>query len=224
MDENMAYHCFRIDKGDPDIRALADRYKHLRLAALQQSPSSFSSTLEIEEAFTDYAWTSRLCAPGKETFICCCVAAEKAAPLQDLWLGQVTLLGPISAGAFCLSADSTPEQGGDEERWQMLSLYTLPSHRGKGLGKMLCRAAFHHLSSLQGPSRVRVRIMVKPENQVTLGLYRGLGFVDAGRCTLEEALKANGDADLLPRGTLPEKYTTRSGIVMTVNLDRLEPS
>ncbi|KAH6999376.1 hypothetical protein EDB80DRAFT_724622 [Ilyonectria destructans] len=81
----------------------------------------------------------------------------------------------------------------------MLSLYTLPEHRGKRLGKKLCEEAFRHLTSEQRgqASEILVRVMIKPENEVTIVLYVSPGFEDSGACTLEEALKANGDAELL---------------------------
>lgn len=42
-------------------------------------------------------------------------------------------------------------------------------------------------------AKIRVRTMVKPENTAMVKLYEGLGFTHAGKCTLAEALKANGD-------------------------------
>ena len=89
------------------------------------------------------------------------------------------------------------------------------------MGKDLCREAFRYLTSLERlPKKVRVRIMVKPQNTVTLKMYGGLGFFDAGLCTLEEALRANGDSEFIPAGPLTEKYTSRSGIIMALELKR----
>jgi len=48
------------------------------------------------------------------------------------------------------------------------------------------------------PKQIRVRITVKPENTATVKLYKGLGFTHAGKCTLAEALVANGDGELIP--------------------------
>ncbi len=65
--------------------------------------------------------------------------------------------------------------------------------------------------------RSRVRIMIHPRNIVVKKLYEGLGFVDAGNCTLAEAYLSNGDAEMLPAdGGLsdPEKYHSRQGIIM----------
>ncbi|CAH0039968.1 unnamed protein product [Clonostachys solani] len=235
----MAYTFFRIDKDAPNLPSLAAKYKELRLAALQNSPASFSSTYETEAQFSDEVWLSRINTPNKETFICAAVDEGSSGsidpstvPLEKCeWVAQVTLLGPVSADDYALPSEaSQPDVASDkdEEKWQMLSLYTLPQHRGKGLGKRLCKETFQFLASSRReyhghgvPKQVRVRIMVKPDNHVTLGLYRSMGFVDAGTCTLEEALRANGDADLLPPGLLPEKFKSRSGKIMALVLDRV---
>jgi ribosomal protein S18 acetylase RimI-like enzyme len=143
---------------------------------------------------------------------------------REEWVAQVTLRGPLSVDKFLLPVDSEqpatlPDQ--EQEKWQMLSLYTLPEYRGLGLGKGLCRAAFTFLEARPGSaSAILVRIMVKPENQVTLGLYASIGFERTGTCTLEEALRANGDADLLPPEPLPERFTNRGGIIMALHLKR----
>lgn len=218
----MTYTFVRLDPSHAEISTLASKYRDLRLAALKESPTSFSSTFETESAFSIEQWISRITTPGKETFICATTPHITAEECE--WVAQVTLLGPVKATAFTLPDDSgQPNVAADdvEEKWQMLSLYTLPAHRGKGVGKGLCLEAFRYLTSLnRPPNKVRVRIMVKPQNTVTLKMYKGLGFFDAGLCTLEEALRANGDAEFVPAGNLPEKYTTRSGIIMALEFNR----
>jgi ribosomal protein S18 acetylase RimI-like enzyme len=233
----MEYIYFKIDKDAPNLQTLAAKYRELRLEALQQSPTSFSSTYEIEEQFSDDVWTSRLLTANKETFICAALSGggggTTAAPEDCEWAGQVTMLGPVLSDVFALPTEAGEPAIGDdatEEKWQMLSLFTLPSHRGKGLGKKLCQEAFRFLVSppnnehqqpqQERATKVRVRIMIKPENWITVNLYRSLGFVDAGTCTLEEALRANGDAELLPSGPLSDTYTKRSGKIMLLELDR----
>jgi ribosomal protein S18 acetylase RimI-like enzyme len=188
--------------------------------ALRQSPTAFSSTWEAESRFTDDVWVSRLCDMEKETFVCVSEGEQTSA-----WVAQVTLRGPLSAEAFALPSESGQSSGADdgsEEKWQMLSLYSLPSHSGRGLAAKLCKEAFQFLVCRQGmeaPS-VLVRIMVKPENVATIRLYNRIGFEHTGLCTLEEALRANGDGHLIPEGKLEEKYTSRSGIIMALQLNR----
>ncbi|KAI9151305.1 putative epoxide hydrolase [Paramyrothecium foliicola] len=60
----------KIERHDPNIKHLANQYKVLRLKALEQSPTAFSSTLEIEAALSDDTWISRITDPSKEAFVC----------------------------------------------------------------------------------------------------------------------------------------------------------
>ncbi|KAH7141474.1 hypothetical protein B0J13DRAFT_556906 [Dactylonectria estremocensis] len=216
----MTYSFIHIDKHAVDISPAVAKYRTLRLEALRQSPTAFSSTLETETQFSDDVWVSRLGDAEKETFVCVFEEGETSE-----WVAQVTLRGPLSAEEFELPSESgqhSPADGQVDENWQMLSLYSLPSHRGKGLASKLCKEAFQFLVRRQGTEtpHVQVRIMVKPENTATIQLYNGLGFQHTGLCTLEEALRANGDSDLIPKGKLDERYTTRSGIIMALRLDR----
>jgi ribosomal protein S18 acetylase RimI-like enzyme len=214
---------FRIAKGN-DIASSAEKYKQLRLKTLSVAPGSFSSTFEIESALTDTDWVRRLAADGRETFVCAATPTENSLPdsqipVQSIWVGQLTLRGPQTPDDFIL-----PEEAGqwnptvedeDIECWQMLSLFTLPDHRGQGLGKALCQEALNYLAShRECPTKVWVRLMVKPENHATVSLYRGLGFAEAGKCTLAEALIANGDENLLPDDISGERYSSRSGLIM----------
>ncbi|KAL3444610.1 hypothetical protein BJX65DRAFT_310796 [Aspergillus insuetus] len=240
MSSNMStsqytYSFFRIAT-DNNIASSAEKYKQLRLTALTVAPGSFSSTYEIESALEDTEWVDRLAADGRETFVCAAspISTEDKDSSshsririseEGIWVGQLTLRGPQSAEDFILpeaSGQPTPtDGGGDIECWQMLSLFTLPHHRGQGLGKRLCREALNYLSLYgESPRKVWVRLMVKPENHATVSLYRGLGFADAGKCTLAEALVANGDEDLLPADISGQKYSSRSGLIMILEMCR----
>lgn len=217
----MEYNIIKVDKAGANIRKVANQYRSLRLEALKQSPTAFSSTFETESSFSDDVWIARLQDPEKETFACVAIAEDGA----EEWVGQVTLRGPVKYDDFVApegSGQETPRPDDEEEKWQMLSLYTLPTHRGKRLGARLCEKTFDFLRTRKGngPPKVVLRIMVKPENTVTLRLYEGLGFKHAGRCTLQEALMANGDADLIPAGELDERYTARSGLVMLLHISK----
>ncbi|KAK9426625.1 putative N-acetyltransferase domain-containing protein [Seiridium unicorne] len=210
----------KIDRDDPNISYQARQYKTLRLKALELSPTAFSSTLQIESAFSEETWIGRITDPLKETFICAVTSDQGVGE----WAAQVTLRGPVTADDYQLPAESgqsAPLPDELQEKWQMLSLYTLPGYRGKGLGKKLCQTAFEFLARKSGiaPS-IQVRIMVKAENQVTLGLYGSMGFVRTGTCTLEEALNANGDSDLIPPAPLPDLFTRRGGVIMALDIPR----
>ena len=209
----MSYSFIHVDRSVADLPSVATQYKTLRLEALNQSPEAFSSTWDSESLYTDDIWISRLTDPEKVAFACVYTDGQ-----TSRWVGQVTMRGPLSAEEFALppeSGQTTPESDEKDEKWQMLSLYISIDHRGKGLSAKLCQAAFGFLSDRvkRGPT-LTVRLMLKPENSAALRLYERLGFIWTGACTLEEALRANGDADALPAGVLMDKYTARTGMIM----------
>ncbi|KAL2693467.1 hypothetical protein Neosp_000027 [[Neocosmospora] mangrovei] len=214
----MTYTVLRIDKSDTDFPSLVNKYKALRLSALQQTPSAFSSTYEAESKLSDHDWMTRLRNPSKDIFV--------VADSNDEWVAQVTVYGPVSAEAYTLPPEAgqppvTPDE--EEEKWQMLSLYVLPSHRGEGVAKLLCRKAIDHLRSLHHTApRIRVRTMIAPDNQAACALFGSLGFSDAGLCTLAEGLRSNGE--VVPEGVLSAKYTTRAGIIMATTQNRFKGS
>jgi ribosomal protein S18 acetylase RimI-like enzyme len=216
------YRYIRVEQtaNEADRALSASKYKALRLTALQESPHAFSSTLEIESQFPDDLWISRLSRPGQDIFACIYEDDEGATE----WVAQVTVRGPVPASDFELPAESgqaIPSPDEEEEKWQMLSLYTAPGHRGKGLGAQLCQTVFEHLTGRPGASpRIMVRIMVKPDNVATLNLYNRLGFAETGRSTQVEALRANGDGDMIPQGPLAAKYTIRNAIIMALQMER----
>lgn len=221
MASDYQYTYFRVSK-TKHLHTSARQYKELRLRALKLSPSSFGSTYEIESTFPDEYWISRVTADGRETFICAATASSEsnASDLSSLeWVAQVTLLGPRSREQFTLptvSRQPVPGTDEQEERWQMLGLYTLTSHRGKGIATKLCQEALDYIRSYRSePKNVRFRLMVKPGAQAPLGFYEQLGFTEVANSTLAEAMIANGDGSFLPEDyPEQEKYMVRNSHVM----------
>ena len=215
------YTYFRVSKTD-DVHSSARNYRDLRLRALKASPGSFASTYDVEAALTEVDWIDQLKLPDREVFIGATTSHDHH---PSEWVGQVTLRGPISQEDFFLPPQSghpPPGPDSEEERWQVLGLFTLPGHRGNGLGAQLCREALEYLRHHQSsPKRLQVRLMVKPENHATVKLYQRLGFVVTGMCTLAEALIANGDGHLLPKDISGAKYSDRTGLIMASYLDPL---
>ena len=219
MESKYAYSFFQVSKTD-NIHASALKYRDLRLRALKTSPDSFASKYEIEATFSDADWIKQLTVANREVFIC--AASPSDANVTDTdsveWVGQVSVRGPISQQDFTLppeSGQAKPKPDTEEERWQILSLFTLPEHRGNGLGGKLCQEALDYLQVCRPVSSIHVRLMVKPENHVTVKLYERLGFSTIGKCTLAEALRANGDGHLLPSDTSSAKYSSRTGLIMS---------
>ncbi|KAJ5825663.1 Acyl-CoA N-acyltransferase [Penicillium riverlandense] len=225
MASSYTYSFFPVSRTD-GISASAQKYRELRLKALKTSPGSFSSTYDIEAAFTDAERVDRLTVPDREVFICAATpwGRDPLCPSGIQWVSQVTLRGPSSSADFELPPEAgQPPQRSDkeEERWQMLSLFTLPEHRGRGLGSKLCQASLDHLRSYRSsPREIQVRLIVKAGNDVTVELYRRLGFIHAGRATLVEALIANGDEHLIPKERNSAKYSERQGLIMISRISR----
>lgn len=202
---------------------LAGKFASLRLSALTVSAPAFSSTFEIESVFTASQWMSRLQRPLLHTFVAVAYAAGTPPELQTIdagdWIGSATLLGPFTKASFAIPESGGPDVGDDdvESKWQMTAVYNSPIHRGKGIAKMLIQSAMSFASEEGKRRETRMRIMIHPRNVVVKKLYEGLGFVDAGNCTLAEAYLSNGDAEMLPAdGGLsdPAKYHVRQGIIM----------
>lgn len=225
MSEDESFTYFVIPKGD-DIKAMAPKYRTLRLRALKASPASFGSTYELEAVLADAQWVARLAERRKETIICARFANKGpvADPSEGEWIGSLTIRGPLSKGDFILpeaSGQALPRDDNVEERWQMLALFVLPEYRRRGLAKGLCKAAMAYLRHYNTkPPTVLLRLMVRPDNSTAMGLYTGLGFRESGTCTLLEALVANGDTNLLPRDVTGETYTKRGGVIMTYRIVR----
>lgn len=224
----------RVSKDDDStIAALAQKYRCLRLISLKLSPESFASTLAIESQYDQSVWQERLRRPGFETFICAVltqsnsVSTSRVCDLtsdETTWVAQVTLHGPISHSDFELPVASgqrqpTAEESRTEERWQVLSLYVHPGYRGHAVAQQICSSAFDYLMAERfqrngALKQLSLRAMVKPDNVASIALFkRKLSFKESGRCTLPEALVANGD--VVPEDMDEEVYTRRKGWILS---------
>ncbi|KAG4443737.1 hypothetical protein IFR05_000826 [Cadophora sp. M221] len=218
------YKIHHLPASDPTLLPfLAGKFASLRLSALTVSAPAFSSTFEIESIFTASQWISRLQRPLLHTFVAVAYAANTPSELQTIdagdWIGSATLLGPFTKDIFTIPESGGPEEGDDEveSKWQMTAVYNSPLHRGKGIAKMLIQSGIEFASQEGKRRESRVRIMIHPRNLLVKKLYEGLGFVDAGNCTLAEAYVSNDDAEMLPSdgGTSEsEKYHVRLGLIM----------
>jgi ribosomal protein S18 acetylase RimI-like enzyme len=224
------YKTLRIPPNSPH---LATKYRATKLAALTTSPTSFAVTLADESLHPPSTWQARLTPPS---IILVCVATtptEDALSEEDLllereWIGFATIRGPLSwENLFFLpeSGQPVPADVDAETMWHLCNVYTSPAHRRRGISTRLISAATEiaraHTKELQGAKqmRARIRLFCSPKNEVVVSLYAGLGFVEAGRITLEEAFVANGDEGVLPRDRestemLRERWKGRGGLAM----------
>lgn len=192
-------------KNDVLVRYLADKYASLRVSGLEQSPQSFSATLQDELRLAVEEKISRILVSKKHILVIVKRALDANMPerlwYDEEWVGQATLFGPLSWEVYSspfrkththasLSnsqvqllagwTDEVPKTDlAKTAYWHMTALYIDVNHRRLGLAKKLCLAAFEHIrniSSLENFDRALLRIIIKPTNTVVVDMYRSLGF------------------------------------------------
>jgi ribosomal protein S18 acetylase RimI-like enzyme len=139
------------------ISADAAALQSLRLAALRESPASFSSSYE-EECET---------------------------PLATIEQNLATESGRTTFGAFAGSELVGMVGVGREPERKLVhkgfvrSMYVAPAHRGKGLGRQLLQEALSFASSMKGLRLVT--LSVTADNEQAVALYESAGFKAFGR-------------------------------------------
>jgi|ERR1700728_1985359 GNAT superfamily N-acetyltransferase len=131
-------------------------FKAVRLRALQEAPSAFGSTYAREAQFTEDEWLARAMRWNGETGI-----------------GFLA----IEDGAACGIAGAFLDQN-DGSRAHLVSMWTAPTHRRRGVGRMLVEA-------VPGWARLRgarsLNLMVTSMNEGAILFYERLGFAMTGR-------------------------------------------
>jgi len=128
----------------------------VRLRALQESPSAFGSTHARESTFTGEEWRARL---------------ERWNGVRGI--GYLAFENAVACGIAGALLDEE-----DATRAQLVSMWTAPTHRRKGIGRLLVEevagwAVQHGVVVLQ--------LMVTSKNQSAIGFYEELGFTRTGR-------------------------------------------
>ena len=141
-----------ISRVNPDQWAT---YREVRLAALADSPESFSSTLERELGFTEQVWRDRL---GTNTSL--------LAWLDNRPVGTVAVLRTEFA-----------ETHGFTGAWHLIAMWVNPSARRLGLGGQLVAAAADLARSAGAPSLL---LWVVETNDAARVLYERQGFRATG--------------------------------------------
>ena len=90
-------------------------------------------------------------------------------------------------------------------RWQIANVAVAPSHRGRGISKLLMQAALDHVAACRGQWAV---LQVYARNDVARGLYDSLGFELVGG-TVD--LRAPRTPHLDTSGTVPRLKTFGAG-------------
>jgi ribosomal protein S18 acetylase RimI-like enzyme len=131
-------------------------FKAVRLRALRDTPSAFGSTYAKESQLTDADWIKR--------------AVQ--------WNGERTAgFLAMDSGAACGIAGSFLDQD-DARRAHLVSMWTAPTHRQRGIGRLLVNEVF-------GWARLRrartLQLMVTSNNEPAILFYQRLGFTRTGR-------------------------------------------
>lgn len=134
-------------------------FKTVRLRALKDTPQAFSATYAKESQFDNAEWIRR---------------TERMN--GDRGIGFVALDGDNACGIVGAFLDTN-----DATQAQLVSMWTAPTHRQRGVGRLL-------VNEILGWARSReVRIlllMVTPNNEQAMRFYERLGFTRTGRTEL----------------------------------------
>lgn len=130
-------------------------FKSVRLAALKESPLAFGSTYAREAAFDEAEWLKRL----------------------ERWNGErgigfLAMDGEVGCGI----AGALIEE--DESRATLVSMWTAPTYRKDGVGRMLVDAV---LAWAESRGVKTLDLLVTGVNGGAMRFYERLGFVKTGR-------------------------------------------
>jgi ribosomal protein S18 acetylase RimI-like enzyme len=134
----------------------ASLFKAVRLRALQDAPLAFSSTYAKEFQLTDSDWMKRVERWNGET------GAGFLAMEEDAACGIV--------GSFLDQKDAT--------RAELVSMWTAPSHRQRGVGHLLVDSGSNWA---KGRNARILLLMVTGNNESAIRFYERLGFTRTGR-------------------------------------------
>jgi ribosomal protein S18 acetylase RimI-like enzyme len=130
-------------------------YKHVRLRALQDTPSAFGSTYEREAEFSDHEWIARAAR----------VDGEKA-------IGYLAMDGREACGVVAAFIDRV-----DPLQATLVSMWVAPTHRRTGVGRSLVEAVMDWAATRE---LTRIRLHVTSNNGGAQRFYEELGFVFTG--------------------------------------------
>lgn len=219
------YKTYRLDPHSPNINFLAGKYASLSQRALTVDPGSFGVAYSTESAFSPSDYLARVSRPNVHLFVC--VAHSSTLPEDQHtieyghWVGMITQIGPTPKEAFWMKLYGGAEPLDDalETKWHQTSTWIDPAHRGRGVAKQTIEAAVAYAAeSMTGTvTQARIRAITGPDNMLSKALYGGRGFPVAGKCTILEAMVANGNSQYPFHGRTdwPEEIMkARIGVVM----------
>lgn len=131
-------------------------FKDVRLRALQEAPYAFGSTYAREVQFDDAEWARRV----------------------ERWNGErgVGFVAMDSATACGIAGSLLDDK--DPARAQLVSMWTAPTHRQLGIGRLLVDAV---LDWARTRNVHALLLMVTNKNDSAIRFYERLGFTKTGR-------------------------------------------
>ena len=131
-------------------------FKDVRLRALQDSPTAFSSTYAEESLLTDTDWVKRAAQWNSEKSI-----------------GYLAMDARISCGIASGLLDQV-----DATRAHLLSMWVAPTHRRQGVGRTLVEA----IVTWARTQNLRTLLLLETSNnEGAIKFYQQLGFTLTGR-------------------------------------------
>lgn len=130
-------------------------FKDVRLRALLDSPTAFSSTFAKESTLTDDDWVARV--------------AQWSSGTSTTYLA-------LDTGRACGIASGMLDQS-DPSRAHLLSMWVAPTHRRMGIGRSLVEAV---LAWARAKNVQTMQLLVTSNNDPAIQFYRRLGFTLTG--------------------------------------------
>ena len=192
---------------DPSVAVtLIERYRSLRLTALHESPARFTGDYAHESDYTESDWMALLTDPTNHHMICVAHGPEINVRTRDsgVWVGMLTVRGPLSKTRFEFAGREGPDLGPDEQetRWGAFGLYLRPAHRVQAALTKLREALFTFVRAFTDeelPVTVRANGMEKDKHARMCGivmhgpgeervrmLYEAWGGYEVGMMTMRE--------------------------------------
>jgi ribosomal protein S18 acetylase RimI-like enzyme len=147
-------------------------FKTMRLRALQDTPSAFSSTYAEECRLADADWTARIAQ----------------------WSGSAsTTYIAMDADAACGIAGGYLEPS-DTRRAHLVSMWVAPSHRRLGFGAKLVDAI---IDWARGQNAQTLELIVTNNNDAAINFYTRLGFAFTGKTSPYRNDSALNDLEMI---------------------------
>lgn len=131
-------------------------FREVRLRALLEAPSAFGSTYAKESQLTVEDWITR--------------AAR--------WNGATSILYLAMDGAAACGMAGSILDKDDTTRAQLISMWTAPTHRRCGIGRLLVHEVLDW-ARIRGANTLH--LLVTSNNQPAIAFYERLGFTLTGR-------------------------------------------